>query len=224
MQMSLGLTKALGRQFGSPRGQSRRDGATCVDTLRVLLRRAARHPDPYICQTDVGSDSVGIWKMRGLVSMSLPRTAHGTASQDLGVSSRKHGHPGLVSGPSALAPVQRAQTHTDTACAGPPQEVGDVGHIPPSLPSLGLGSSVKQDHLDGRTAGGVQAVTDVPSQPGCREPDPQGAQWFSRPGTSSPAGVWSFLLSCSDLQQAIRKLSLGNSGRTSRDTNTHEPH
>lgn len=135
MQMSLGLTKALGRQLGSPRGQSRRDGATCVDTLRVLLRRAAQHPDPDICQTDVGSDSVGIWEMRGLVSMSLPRTAHGTASQDLRVGPRKHGHPGLVSGPSALAPVQHTQTHTDTACAGPPQEVGDVGHIPPSLPS-----------------------------------------------------------------------------------------
>lgn len=53
-----------------------------------------------------------------------------------------------------MALVQSEQTRTDTPRAGLTQEAGDVGQTPPSL---GLDSpSVKQDHLVGRTAGGLQ--------------------------------------------------------------------
>lgn len=138
-----------------------------------------------------------------------------TASQDLRVGT---GSKAMSDWSQAHWPwLQcRVNGHALTPQAGLPQEAGDVGQTLRPLSSLGLDPVCEAEPPDWQGCWRVtREVTDVSSQPGCWEQDSYRAQQSPRPGTSSLVGVQSFLLSCSDLQEAIRKLSLGNSGRTS---------
>lgn len=78
----------------SPGNQSRRDAASCVDTLQVPLLHTSE-----------------MWALTQHLGMR--------DSQDLRVDSRKQGHPRLAPGRSASACMRSVDTHRDTVSRPP---------------------------------------------------------------------------------------------------------